>query len=112
MRRPLPSGRVAIFVATSAAPRATTSAAMWPASEISASEPLTMPDHELDDEERGDQPEGDREAPPVPAAGVAVTVSCAHHAPRRQPADAGRPMIGREVHPRLDLRGGGGTGLA
>ena len=43
MRRPLASGRVAIVVATSAAPRATTSAAMWPASESSANDPEARP---------------------------------------------------------------------
>ena len=40
VRRPVVSGRPAIRVATSAAPRATTSAAMWPASLSSDSEPL------------------------------------------------------------------------
>ena len=40
VRRPVVSGRAAIRVATRAAPRATTSAAMWPASLSSASEPL------------------------------------------------------------------------
>ena len=41
--RPVVSGRVAILVAASAAPRATTSAAMWPASEIRASDPDIRP---------------------------------------------------------------------
>ena len=43
MRRPVVSGRLATRVATSAAPSATTSAAMWPASESSASEPEVRP---------------------------------------------------------------------
>ena len=40
VRRPVVSGRAAMRVATSAAPRATTSAAMWPASLSSDSDPL------------------------------------------------------------------------
>ena len=81
MRRPVPSGRVAIFVATSAAPSATTSAAMWPASEISASDPVARPTDELDAEEAGDEAEGDGEPPPVPGACVAVPVSRTHRVP-------------------------------
>ena len=43
MRRPVVSARVAIRVAASAAPSATTSAAMWPASESRARESASRP---------------------------------------------------------------------
>ena len=51
MRRPLVSGRVAIVVATSAAPSATTSAAMWPGVREQRQRAGGQAGDELDDEE-------------------------------------------------------------
>ena len=81
MRRPVPSGRVAIFVATSAAPSATTSAAMWPASGDQRERSGRQADRQVDAEEAGDEAEGGGEPPPVPGACVAVPVSRTHLVP-------------------------------
>jgi hypothetical protein len=54
--------------------KATTSAAMCPASETRASDP-EQPVDQFDDEERRDQPEGDGQPPTMAGAGVALRSS-------------------------------------